>query len=256
MGKLIRMDLYRMLKSKSFLVCLTIAFVLALVNAPVAKLMYTLANSLSSEINETFANEVNLSSILTDPFPMMGLMLALLSLCFFFYADVENGYIKNIAGQMPMKGFTVLSKFTASAVHNLCFAAVGIIGNLIGTILVQRIVMDANVLDSIRVLALKLLLAQSLCAMLVLVVSTFRSKSLGMILAVLFGLGLTSLIYMGINEGLKPVFGQATNISKYMPDVVMSETPLDTLKALAVAIVTGGVFLLPAIRIFDRKDVK
>ena len=67
-----------MLKSKTFLVCLTVAFVLALANAPVAKLMYTLANSLSSEINETFANEVNLSSILTDPFPMMGLMLALL----------------------------------------------------------------------------------------------------------------------------------------------------------------------------------
>ncbi|MBP5726012.1 MAG: hypothetical protein J6Y48_02940, partial [Clostridia bacterium] len=154
MGKLIRMDLYRMLKSKSFLVCLTIAFVLALVNAPVAKLMYTLANSLSSDINETFPAEVNLSGVLSDPFPMMGLMLALLSLCFFFYADVENGYIKNIAGQMPMKGFTVLSKFTASAVHNLYFAAAGIIGNLIGTILVQRIVMDAGVADSIRVLAL------------------------------------------------------------------------------------------------------
>ena len=256
MGKLIRMDLYRMLKSKSFLVCLAIAFVLALVNAPVAKLMYTLANTLSTEINETFPAEVNLSGILSDPFPMMGLMLALLSLCFFFYVDVENGYIKNIAGQMPMKGFTVLSKFTASAVHNLCFAAVGIIGNLIGTILVQRIIMDAGVADSIRVLALKLLLVQSLCSILVLVVSTLRSKSLGMILAVLFGLGLTSLIYMGINEGLKPIFGQNTDISSIMPDTVMNEKPLDTLKALTVAVVTGIIFLLPAIRIFDKKDVK
>ena len=242
MGKLIRMDLYRMLKSKTFLVCLTVAFVLALSNAPVAKLMYTLANSLSSEINETFAAEVNLSDLLSDPFPMMGLMLALLSLCFFFYADVENGYIKNIAGRMPMKGFTILSKFVASGVHNLIFAAAGIIGNLIGTVFVQRIVMDANVLDSIRVL--------------VLVVSTFRSKSLGMILAVLFGMGLTSLIYMGINEGLKPLFGEGTDISKIMPDTVMNEKPLGTLKALAVAIVAGAVFLLPAIRIFDRKDVK
>ena len=169
---------------------------------------------------------------------------------------MENGYIKNIAGQMPMKGFTILSKFVASDAHNLIFAAAGIIGNLIGTILVQRIVMDANVLDSIRVLALKLLLAQSLCAMLVLVVSTFRSKSLGMILAVLFGMGLTSLIYMSINEGLKPLFGEGTDISKIMPDTVMNETPLGTLKALAVAIVTGAVFLLPAIRIFDKKDVK
>jgi len=256
MGKLIRMDLYRMLKSKSFLVCLTIAFVLALVNAPLSKLMYTLANSLSSEINETFPAEVNLSGVLSDPFPMMGLMLALLSLCFFYYADVENGYIKNIAGQMPMKGFTVLSKFTASAMHNLCFAAAGIIGNLIGTVLVQRIVMDAGVADSIRVLVLKLLLVQSLCAILVLVVSTLRSKSLGMILAVLFGLGMTSLIYMGLNEGLKPIFGQNTDIRSFMPDTVMNETPLDTLKALAVAVVTGIIFLLPAIRIFDKKDVK
>ncbi|MBR4576966.1 MAG: hypothetical protein IKO25_07165 [Clostridia bacterium] len=256
MGKLIRMDLYRMLKCKSFPVCLTIAFVLALVNAPVAKLMYSLANSLSSEIKETIPAEVNLSAVLSDPFPMIGLMLALLSLCFFFYADVENGYIKNIAGQMPMKGFTVLSKFTASAVHNLCFAMAGIIGNLIGTVLVQRIVMDAGVADSIRVLVLKLLLVQGLCAMLVLVVSTLRSKSLGMILAVLFGLGLTSLIYMGINEGLKPIFGQNTDISSIMPDTVMNEKPLDTLKALAVAVVTGIIFLLPAIRILDKKDVK
>ena len=38
MGKLIRMDLYRMLKSKTFLICLLLAFLLALGNAPFEKL--------------------------------------------------------------------------------------------------------------------------------------------------------------------------------------------------------------------------
>lgn len=256
MGKLIRMDLYRMFKSKTFLICLLLAFLLALGNAPFEKLMYTVANSLSTEVNETFAAEVSLSGLLTDPFPLMNLMLALLSLCWFFHADVENGYIKNIAGQMPMKGFTVLSKFVAASVHNIIFAAAGIAGNLAGTVLVQKLIMDVNVLEIIRVLVLKLLLVQSICAALLLVVSTFRSKSFGMILAVLFGMGLTTLIYAGINEGLKPLFGDRTNIAKYMPDAVMGEKPLGTLKALAVAIVWGAVFLLPAIRIFDRKDVK
>ena len=90
MGKLIRMDLYRMLKSKTFIVCLILVFALSLINAPLAKLLYTLANSLSPEINETFAAEANLSGILSDPFPMMGMMLLLLSLCFFFHADMEN----------------------------------------------------------------------------------------------------------------------------------------------------------------------
>ena len=159
MGKLIRMDLYRMLKSKTFLICLLLAFLLALGNAPFEKLMFTLASSLSTDINETFATEVSLSGILSDPFPLFNLMLALLSLCWFFHADVENGYIKNIAGQMPMKGFTVLSKFIAASVHNIIFAAAGIIGNLVGSLLVRQFIMDVNVLEVIRVLVLKLLLA-------------------------------------------------------------------------------------------------
>lgn len=155
-----------------------------------------------------------------------------------------------------MKGFTILSKFLASIVHNLIFAALGIIGNLIGSRIVQRIVVDGNIPDCIRVLVLRLLLLQSICAILLLVVATFRSKSLGIVLAVLFGLGLTALIYMGINAGLRPIFGQAADIIKYMPDSVMNEKPLETKKALLVAFVTGGVFLPLAIRIFDRRDVK
>ena len=256
MGNLIRMDLYRMVKSRTFLFCLILFFALALATAPIAKLMYTLAATLSTEVTSTLPEEVPVSGILSDPFPLLGLMLLLLSLCFFFYADLEGGYIKNIAGQMPMKGFTVLSKFMAVIIHNLIFAVAGIIGNLIGTLLVQRIVSDSNVLDSIRILVLRLLLLQSISAVLLLVVSAFRSKSFGMILAVLFGLGLTPLIYMGINEAVKPLLGDATDIGKYMPDSVMNETPLDTVKTIPVAVVTSLVSLLPAIRIFDRKDVK
>ncbi|MBQ6373289.1 MAG: hypothetical protein IJJ45_02255 [Clostridia bacterium] len=256
MGNLIRMDLYRMFRSRSFYVCLTLVFVLALINMPLAKLLFRLAGSISPEISEAFAAEADFSGILKDPFPLISKMLVFISLCFFFYADVENGYIKNIAGQMPMKGFTILSKFQASVVHNLVFASAGIIGNLIGTVFVQRIVVDSGVPDSIRMLALRLLLLQSLCAILLLVVNTFRSKSLGMVLAVLFGMGLTKLIYLGINTGLEPIFGEGTDITKYMPDCVMAEDPLDTVKALLVALVAGGVFLPLAIRIFDRKDVK
>lgn len=79
----------------------------------------------------------------------------------------------------------------------------------------------------------------------------------GLMLAVLFGLRLTGLIYMGLSEALNQVFGQgAVNIALYMPDTVMNEDPLETVKAIVVAVVTGAIFLPLAIRIFDRKDVK
>ena len=93
MGKLIRMDLYRMFKSRASVICLVLAFVLALANAPVEKLLFTLGDSLSAEISGTLPAEANLSGILGDPFPLINTMLVLLSLCFFFYADVENGYM-------------------------------------------------------------------------------------------------------------------------------------------------------------------
>ena len=256
MGNLIKMDFYRMRKARSFLICLILEFVLALSSAPMEKAMYLLAQMVSTDMQEVFPAEVKLSGILSDPFPVLGLMLAMISLCYFFYADVENGYIKNIAGQMPMKGFTILSKFIVAFVHNVIFVVAAIIGKVVGTVFVQRIVMDGDVPDSIRVLVLKLLLVQSICALLLFAAGTLRSKSLGMILAVIFGLGLTSLIYMGINQGLKSLFNHAVDITKYMPDSLMDETPLGTMKALAVALVWGAVFLIPAIRIFDRKDVK
>ena len=254
MGNLIRMDLYRMWKTRPFYICLILYAVLALVGAPLEKVLFMLAGSLS---NAAFETTRDIAGIISNPFPMMGLMLILISVCFFFYADVENGYIKNIAGQMPMKGFTILSKFAAAFVHNLVFIVTGIVGNIIGQLLVRQIVADGNIADSFRLLFLQLFLVQSLCAILLLVISTFRSKSLGMILAVLFGLGLTSLLYLAINSGLSQLFGgKEINISEYMPDSVMGERPLDTVKAILVAAVTTGIFLPLAIRIFDRKDVK
>ena len=257
MANLIRMDLYRMRKSKAFLVCLLLAFLLALASAPFGKLLFTLASSLSSDdIREAYPAEESLFDILRGPFPGMNLMLALISLCFFFYADVEYGYIKNIAGQMPRKGYTVLSKFIAAAVHNVIFAAAGIIGTLAGTLMVQGLTMDVRVMETLRVLALKLLLVQSISATLLLVVTTAHSKSFGMVLAVLYGLGLTPLIYLGINQGLNSLFGKGIDISEYIPDSVLSDNPLETVKSLAVALIWGAVFLIPAIRIFDRKDVK
>ena len=256
MGNLIRMDFYRLRKSRTFLVCLGLVFVLAVASAPLTKGLFLLTKSLAPESTESFVEEVNFSVILSDPFPLFGLMLLMISLCYFFYADVENGYVKNIAGQVPKKGLTIISKFIAAIGHNVIYALVGILGNVIGSLIVQRIVMDNGVLDGLRVLVLRLLLLQSLTAMLLLAVSTFRSKAMGMVLAVLFGLGLTSLIYLGINEALTRVFGKGVDITRIMPDSVMGEKPLGTLKALAVACGWGAAFLIPAVVVFDRKDVK
>ncbi len=257
MGNLLKMDLYRMNKSRSFRVCLILAFVLALIWGPIIKGLSILVGMLGGDVPASMnATEMALADIIADPFIVMNAMLILLSASSFFYADIEHGYIKNIAGQMPKKGYTVLSKFLAMIPHNLVFMLAGVAGNLIGSLICFRIT-GGSVLDAVRIFVLKFLLIQSICAILLLLTATLRSKSFGAVVAVLFGLGLLSLIYSGLDAAIGQVWkDKPFKLWEIMPDQVMGEKNPDTVRALLVAAVTTVLFLPAAIKGFDKRDVK
>ncbi len=256
MRNLIRMDLYRMRKIRACLICLILAFVFALLRTPVLKLLDLLGTVMGGEAS-TFPKETSLMAILGDPFPMFNPMLAMISLCAFFYADHEGGYIKNIAGQMPKRGFTVLSKFLASIVHNLAFAAVGLAGSFIGTVFFQRIVPDGMMMEGIRICLMRFLLLQGITAILLLVTGSFRSKSQGTVLSVLLGVGLLGLVYSGIEAALHEIpFLKGFTFSPCMPDQLLESPVPGTLESLASAGVCIALFLPLAVRAFDRRDIK
>lgn len=255
MGNLIKMDLYRMNKSRIFRVCLALTFIIALCTTPLGWVLIQLSKALAPGENVVLPETVDLCAMIASPISSINIMLALLSIVGFFYADMESGYIKNIAGQMPRKGFTVLSRFIAALPHNLAFMLVALIGVVIGTLPFQRIIVESSVPESILYFILKLLLMQGICAILLLVTTSFRNKSFGMILAVLLGLPLMGLIYLGINTGLGQVF-KGININPYMPDMVLREDAPDKLRAFLVAAVTIGIFLPLSTSVFDKKDIK
>ena len=255
MGNLIRMDLYRMNRAKSFRVCLILSFVIALAATPLEKLLYSLGNLLQAENVGAFPETADLCGMIASPASVITVMLSLLSIVCFFHADMEGGYIKNIAGQMPRKGFTILSRFIASVPHSLAFMLAGLAGSIIGTLPLQRIVVEGSVPESAGLFLLKLLLLTSVCSILLLVTASFRNKSLGMILAVLMGLGMMSLIYMGIDAGLHELI-KDVSITPYMPDQLLKEARPALIRSILVSAVTIGIFLPVSIRVFDKKDVK
>ena len=256
MGNLLRMDLYRMTKAKSFIVCLAVSFLLALSSTPLEKLLYMIGNTIAPGEAGEFPATADLAGMIRSPLSSLMIMLALLSIVSFFYADMENGYIKNIAGQMPKKGFSILSRFLAAIPHNLVFMFACIAGNIIGTLLFKRITADGPILESIGIFLLKFLLLQSICAILLLFAASLRNKSLGIVFAVLLGLPVMGLIYLGINSGLEQLIGKDFSIIPYMPDQVLREEKPEWIRGLLVSAVTTGIFLPLAIRIFDIKDVK
>ena len=257
MTNLIKMDLHRMFKSRSFRVCLILAAVFGFIGMPAIKLSSMLLRMIpgAGNLDALVPQSVTLSSLLSSPFPVMNCFLILLSVCYFCYADMEHGYIKNIAGQMPKKGYTILSKYFAVILHNLIFIAVGIAANTIGNVLFAKLIVDKDVLKSAGALGVRFLLLMGLCAILVLVTASLRSKTFGIVLSVVFGFQMTNLIYISIDTAVLMGLKKTIEIEKYMPDELMWNTAPKLIPALPVAAVTIAVFLFLAIRIFDRRDV-
>ena len=257
MGNLIKMDLYRVTKNKSFWVCFAFVTVLALLVTPFSKLLWLLARTINPGETPPFEKQVSLTEMLSDPFPFLGAMLAMLSACSYFYADVENGYIKNIAGQVPDKGLTVISKFIAIAPHNLLFMAVSVVATLLGSLPFMKIVTDSATLPNLGLFFVRFLLLQSVCSILLFATSAAQNKSLGTVLAVLCGTGLLSLAYMGIDAGLAQLFkNMSFSVSDYMPDQLLRASDPRAVTGILVSVVTTVLFLFLSIRLIDRKDVK
>ena len=257
MSNLIKMDLHRMFKARSFKVCLILAVFFGFIGMPMLKLFTMLLRVIpgGGSIDAMVPQSVTLSSLLSNPFPVMNCFLLMLSACYFFYADMEHGYIKNIAGQMPKKGYTVLSKYFAVILHNLIFIAAGIAANTIGNVLFVKLEVDKDVLKTAGTLGVRFLLLMGLCAILLLVTSSLRSKTFGIVLSVVFGFQMMHLIYVSIDTAVLMGLKKTIAIEKYMPDELMWASAPKLIPALPVAVVTIAVFLLLAIRLFDHRDV-
>lgn len=87
-----------------------------------------------------------------------------------------------------------------------------------------------------------------------------KSKSFGIVLAVLFGVGATSLLYSAIDSGLDLLI-KGFKIVPYMPDTLLGN-PFDAngnlmvVRSVLSAAVIIGIFLPLSIGVFDKRDVK
>ena len=258
MNHLIRMDLYRMVKARSFKVCLVLAFLFGFIGMPLLRLLTMIMKFIpgSDSVSGIIPESVMISSLFSNMFPALNCMILLFSACYFFYADLEHGYIKNIAGQMPKKGYTVLSKFCAVIPHNLILITAGIVGNIVGHALTVRLVADSDILKTLGFMLIRFLLLQGLCAILLLVTASLHSKTFGMVLCVGIGTGMMNLIYKGIDAGVLLALKKSVSIENYMPDQLLWDQAPKLIPSLPVAAVVMILFLLLAVWLFNKRDVK
>ena len=261
MANLIKMDLRRMFRSPMFLVSLSVVavfnIVLNVVLTIVTKLFIPVANTPSEA----------LSTVIATPFFLaIFIILMFASVVTFSYADIANGYIKNIAGQLPNKGSLIISKFIVIGVHNLVFLAVGSLTNLIGYFILSALGMvtlvnDGQIGAAILTLLLKWLLSLAISTILLFVTNGIKNKVLASVVGVIVGTGSLGLAYAGLNMAIANLFHtEGFNLAEYMPDTLMNtvSVPAGTavINAIVVSVICISIFLTLTVKVFNSRDVK
>ena len=257
MGNLIKMDLYKIRKSKMTYVSVIVMAALTILSNALLPLLLRLADN--SEIES-----MKLSSLIESPYMTTMMFLAVVH---FSYMDIAGGYIKNIAGQLPNKGSTVISKFFAIGVHNFVFLALSSAVNGFAGYISYNVETDMDKLPAaLATLLIKWLLSMAMCSIILFFTNGIKSGVLGYIAAVIMSFNVMDVAYLGINNALNRLdMFKGIDVSKYAVDCLYGDPFRGNVSVVDGKLVPNGiicgilvtaVFMFVTVYMFNKKDVK
>lgn len=231
----IRMDVYRLFKTKSTYIILVIMIALSVMGTGLMSVMTEMTGAESQQVqteqmsdNADYAGEddqfnedteeaqsqFSVSVSESDPdendnsvlsFAMSdisGLQAGLFIIIFtvlFSMADINSGFIKSIGGQVKGRGVLIVSKIAAIAI----FTAIVIITDFLTELIAVNIFFDDVVVGSaseiVRLLSSQFVLNFALAVLMMAIAIIIKNNVVSMIIGVCMCSGIFELIFMGIN---------------------------------------------------------
>lgn len=231
----IRMDVYRLFKTKSTYIILVIMLALSVMGTGLMSVMtemtgaerqqvqteqmsdnadYVGEDDQFNEDTEGAQSQLSVSVSEIDPdendnsvlsFAMSdisGLQAGLFIIIFtvlFSMADINSGFIKSIGGQVKGRGVLIVSKIAAIAI----FTAIVIIADFLTELIAVNIFFDDAVVGSaseiVRLLSSQFVLNFALAILMMAIAIIIKNNVVSMIIGVCMCTGIFELIFMGIN---------------------------------------------------------
>ena len=231
----IRMDVYRLFKTKSTYIILVIMIALSVMGTGLMSVMTEMTGAESQQVqteqmsdNADYAgdddqlyedtegaqSQFSVSVSESDPdendnsvlsFAMSdisGLQAGLFIIIFtvlFSMADINSGFIKSIGGQVKGRGVLIASKMVAIAI----FTAIVIIADFLTQLIAVNIFFDDAVVGSaseiVRLLSSQFVLNFALAVLMMAIAMIIKNNVVSMIIGVCMCSGIFELIFMGIN---------------------------------------------------------
>lgn len=270
MTNLIKMDLYRLFRTKSFKIGLILSIIISFSFVAVLATISNMIPMFSAETQEMMSvfpfadwrNGINVFDLIISAISILSLMVSAVLASNFISDEQSNGYVKNIAGQIKNKGMLSVSKFVALAVMSFSVMVVYAIGaTAAGFIFLNDALSYEGFSQFLAVFGTKYLIYLSVNAIILFLCALTKSKSASIAFGVLFGSGATIVVYNLISTFVYIVFKCDIPFASYIPDGLVFGLTMDASSktitdAVFVAVVYIAVFMTFSMVLMKKRDTR
>ena len=274
MLNLIKLDLYRLLRSKTLRVGLVAAAIVALscmlLSLGLLEIVKLTSGDNLAAVAEmsflfpcfAFLAGASWGDIVLYGVGSFSLFIGCMITASFIGSEQSCGYVKNIAGQIPHKGFLAISKFVATSVAMALVLLVylAVCAPLTSVLFSSYITNGYAIGELIGAFALRFLLFIAVNAVIVFLCTLTKSHAAAMVTGAILGIGVTTIVYFAISSVLG-MLKIKFDVANLMPDGVNGMLNCGNLveilpKALTVSLVFIVAFVTGTYLLMEKRDVR
>lgn len=180
----------------------------------------------------------------------------------FVHAEQKNGYIKNIAGQLPFRGLLAVSRLISIAVGIFLIFVVYLAATFAVAYLFWG---DRLVADSIttlwKILGTQYLLHLAFGSLVMFLCIAARNNIVSLCVGILMACGIMNFVYTGISQVIHAAGWKTFELGKYMLETNVCQISGSTsTETFLRALISGGVFLVLTVIgsawIMQKRDIR
>lgn len=281
MLNLIKMDLYRMFRTKSlYVICIVLAAAL-LFTTILCKTDYEILNEADAvqqeQVAELTTENINVGMMVTLPTEpgekvtvfdiffgnSQGKFYALFLVIFavlFSTADISSGYIKNIGGQVQSRGALVISRAIALAVFTIMTLAGVFVFQAVANGIIFGYLEWGDARAILLYFATEMVLHYALVLICMTIAVTLKNNVISMVIAVCLTMNVMTIVYGLVNNAIQKMGIQNFQIYEYTITGKLSLLPMnpsgkECLAAFGVALDFIVATIVAGSVVFQKRDI-
>ncbi|MBD8932247.1 MAG: ABC transporter permease [Ruminococcus sp.] len=281
MLNMIKMDLYRMFRTKSLYVIWIVLAAILLITTSLCKTDYELLTEKDAmkqeQVTEPTVDNINVGMMVTLPTEpgekvtvfdiffanSQGKFYALFLVIFavlFSTADISSGYIKNIGGQVGNRGSLIFSRSIALSVFTVLTMTGAFLFQAAANCIVFGELEWGNTKVILSYFVAELALHYALVLICMAIAIILKNNVISMVIAVCLTMNVMTIVYGVVNSAIQKIGIQNFQIYKYTITGKLSLLPMnpsgnECLAAFGVAMVFIVIMISVSSVVFQKRDI-